>query len=508
MNKKIIINNIILLIISLIGFVFMLNILPAKGAVYSHDSVAYSYAAKSLINGDGIKYFGYKTPVIQWPPVYILILIIPIIFSIKISQFALVLNSLIFMVLIFISGKWMLSNLINKWLAYIGILFIFFSIPIIHISKHIWTEPLFILLVMVSIISFQKYKNTLSMKWLIISGLLSASCWLTRYTGIVVLITCCIIILVRIKPIKKKIKHLFTYGIIAALPMLLWVLRNFIISRTITGGRTSKITPIVNNINKSLHIFYSWFIDKNYKKMLIGIIILVVIIMTSIILICIRKKQKKFIAYLQKGCTEYFLFAILYYTVIIISESRYAIDPINNRLLSPVFIPILFVVLLIIDALINQFEKNKKILYIINPGIILALLLIVNYPVRYHINNMKKFHNVEEGIAYSNYIIDNETLKYIEHGTYTKDTILFSNNPTILTYHTDIDSRWMPKKEGIKLYDIDSFNNSIKQIKEVYIVWFGDKNSTFLYTINDISKIYQLKLIKKLTDGYIYKIIK
>ena len=47
--------------------------MPQTGAIYTHDSQSYDYAATTLLKDGQMKYFGYDTPIIQWPPLYILI---------------------------------------------------------------------------------------------------------------------------------------------------------------------------------------------------------------------------------------------------------------------------------------------------------------------------------------------------------------------------------------------------------------------------------------------------
>lgn len=507
--KNRIIHYIPLCIIVILVFVLLLKILSLGGALFTHDSVAYSYGAKSFLEGNGLVYFGYKTPIIQWPPLYVLLLIIPVGLGLELSKFILIMNCLIFLVIIFVSGKWLLDNLKSKWLLYIGMLFILFSIPMIHISTYIWTEPLFILLFLLAIISLQKYLNGESLKWLIIAAILSALCWLTRYTGIVLLFTNCVILIIKQKPIKLKVKRILIYSIISGLPMTLWVLRNIFLSQTFTGGRFTQLTPIMVNVKRTLHIFYSWFSALDFKLGLIGILLLVVIILMSIILVCIQKKVKNMISELDYAWMTFLVFIIAYSVVIIYSASKVAMDPLNNRLWSPIYIPSIFVVFFVIDRVIYQLKSHNKIITNgVQIGILLALILIISYPIKYYLFDWDTFNLSKEGIANSDIIKNSETLWYLQVNDFPEDTMIFSNNPTIITYCTDIDSRWTPKKKGIALYNYNSFEESIINSEHLYIVWFGNKNCPGLYTINDISKNYEVQLVKQLDDGIIYKIIK
>ncbi|MCT4599172.1 MAG: glycosyltransferase family 39 protein [Vallitalea sp.] len=499
--------NLILGISSVFGFILLLNILPKVGAIYTHDSVAYTYGAKSLLNGQGLKYFGYKTPIIQWPPLYSLLLVIPTAIGLEISRFVIFFNSFLFAFILFISGKWFYEHLKSKMLVYLGVIFIMFSIPIIHISRFIWTEPLFILLLITSLICFEKYLEKYSMKWLIISGLISSICWLTRYTGITVLITCCLLILIYRKSIKNKLIDLFIYGSLSAIPMAVWVIRNIILSNTITGGRTIKRTSIINNIKKTLHIFYSWFTGEEFRISIIGIISLTLIVIISIIILIMRKRSKEIIRGCNKGFIEFLIFSMLYFIILIHSASKYAMDPLNDRLWSPIYIPLIFVTFYIIDIIVNNLIiDNKLLIRCFKISVYISLIIIVSYQIKYYISNRHSFHLCKIGTAYSEHVTNSETIHYINNNSFEDDAIIFGNNPSILTYHTDFDSRWTPKKNGIEIYGFDQFEQTIETSNNLYIAWFGDTNSNTFYTINDISKHYSVELVKKLSDGVIYRI--
>ena len=105
---------IFLLAISLLGVIIILVNTSKLGPGISHDSVAYIYAAKSLLNGDGYAYFGYTSPFIQWPPLFPTILAAANGIGMDVLTASRIINAIVFGWIIFFSGLWLLKNIRNK----------------------------------------------------------------------------------------------------------------------------------------------------------------------------------------------------------------------------------------------------------------------------------------------------------------------------------------------------------------------------------------------------------
>ena len=75
------------------AFILVFFCMPQTGAIYTHDTQSYEYAASTLIESGTMKYFGYDTPIIQWPPLYILILAVIKLLGISVAEGAAWLNA-------------------------------------------------------------------------------------------------------------------------------------------------------------------------------------------------------------------------------------------------------------------------------------------------------------------------------------------------------------------------------------------------------------------------------
>ena len=177
-----------LILLSISGFFLILYSISKYGPASTHDSVAYMYAAESLTKGNGFKYFGYDTPFVQWPPLFPIILSGISLLGSDLIMASGYFNAIIFTLIIF-SGYW-LMKVQKLYNTIAGTITILVSIPLSYVSKYIWSEPLFILLTLLFMISLDNYIYKSSLKSLLKRQYL-LPLHVTRYIGITAVITGC-----------------------------------------------------------------------------------------------------------------------------------------------------------------------------------------------------------------------------------------------------------------------------------------------------------------------------
>jgi len=195
--------------------------------------------------------------------------------------------------------------------------------------------------------------------------------------------------------------------------------------------------------------------------------------------------------------------------MLVYAESTVAMDKLNNRLWSPIFVPLLLIGIYFIDKCILMLEKKKGMLNkVIIYGFVCALVIVLFSPLKYTLSSMKAIHTSKRGIEYS-YYTKSEIYKYAKEYEFSENAIVFTNNPTEIEFNLKLDARYTPIKNGIELYGADKFMSSVEGSDSCYIIWFGDAESKgLLYSIEDIRQIYELSLIKQSIDGVMYKIVK
>ncbi len=183
------------LIAALIGFFLIQLFAKHSGIGVSPDSVTYIAATRHMLAGNGFKSFDFF-PVVDFPFAYPFFLtVISFLTRLDPVQFGALLNGFLFGTLLYICGG--IMNGFQKpssWYKRILLLCILFSPALQEVYSMIWSETLFLLLILLFIISITRYLEQSSLRWLLISAVVCALVCLTRYAGIFLWLTGCSII--------------------------------------------------------------------------------------------------------------------------------------------------------------------------------------------------------------------------------------------------------------------------------------------------------------------------
>ena len=521
-----------LVLIAACGVLLVLYSTSKYGSAITHDSVAYIYAAESILSGKGMQYFGYDSPLVQWPPLFPLILAGMKSAGVNLIFASAHFNGIIYALVILISGLWILKNTRNGIFAIIGSLALLASIPLYYVSRFIWSETLFIFFTLLFFISMDNYiektytkvplqKKTSeessteksSIKFLILASIFAALACLTRYIGITVVITGAMVLLIQKKKVFNRLLEIVLFGAISSVPTVIWVVRNYLLTGTLTGGRF----PSQNGINENIELFFKtislWIAptySENMAYLIIGIFIFIAII---IILICKINLTSQVSISASNNVNAnnnvnkiiiLLIFSIIYSVYLLLSASTVSFDSINNRLLSPIYIALILLMLFTIAAFIDIASKGKVNMILIT---ILAALLFsswIVYPLSEIRDDANYSYENGAGILSSKWWEQSPLIEYVRE--LPSDFVICSNCPDAVYIHSGKISRYPPKKEGLHWYGIRQFEKIVEENENVYIIWFDVDVGESIYNIQELQEYFRIEVIDKLYDGIIYSV--
>ena len=205
-----------------------------NGLGISPDSITYIDTASSLLEGKG--FFVGKSPMTHYPPVYPIILAISGIFNPDIVRSAHVTHALIYFMNASLFGIIIFLSTSRNLLAMIlGLLMFFSSKSILYIHSYAWSESPFIMFILISFLLLFLFLTRQRIIYLILASTSIGLAIATRYVGIALIPTIIILILLINKPVITRIKWAFTSLIIILVPILSWIIRNFIVAQTATN---------------------------------------------------------------------------------------------------------------------------------------------------------------------------------------------------------------------------------------------------------------------------------
>jgi hypothetical protein len=500
-------------ILSLIGATIILIATLRYGAGISNDSVSYIATARHIADGTGVISFD-NNPLVEWPPLYPAILgAFDFAFGMDPLSSAPIINTVLFGLIIFLSGVLFFKSLNSATLAFLGTASLLVSVPLTYVSMQAWSEPLFIILVVLYLISTKSYLEKADKTSLILLSLSVALACLTRYIGVILILTGFVsIMFFRHGNVKAKIRHLVFFTIVSSLPIGIWVFRNFSISGTLFGGRHSSIITFSQNISDTFATILGWYLPGGIAASPACLIMMsaVTVIFLSAFLYTVFVKEKK-VPTLQTHPFLRILFLLIavYVSFLVISSTMTATDSIGNRLLSPIVVPVYLLGLIFMEKLFEPlrplFSRKLAIL-------LLATGVIVFFAIPFNGITGKITNHLNQGYVYSNTTWGNsETIRYLlMHQSLASGGVVYSNQPEALYILTNFGVRLSPRKNYFNstqaTNDLSTFIASL-QPNGNYLVWFNG-SLNYLYTPEELKSFVVLEQKAKLRDGIIYFVSK
>lgn len=504
-----------LVILSLVGAGIILLSTKNYGAGISPDSVGYIAAARNIATGKGVITYT-NAPLILQPPLYPFILgTIDLFFGIDPLLSANIVNAILFGVTLYLSGQLLIKYFpLSPVFALLGTLCLLVSTPLVIVSLMTWSELVFIFFVILYFVSLFKYSEKKDIKSLLLLASSVALASLTRYIGVIFILTGLVsILLIQREVIRTKYSHIFIFLLVSTLPISIWVGRNYFLSGTLLGTRSLSLHPLGDNITytiKTMMLWYfpDWIVENRWLLAPSFIIIFI-----GAVIVCNRMKIS--IIKLLKPANSFIIFSLFviigYIGLLIFSSTTTNYDPINNRLLSPVVIPLTFLVLSAIEILYKSVKvrlNTKTIDYLIMIGI--TLFLIVSPAIattKQLIYHLQKGGDGYNGKSWRG----NHTVQFIRENDFS-DCTIYSNGADVLYLLADIIAKPIPARSSgaTILVNISSLKGTFPEENEACLVWFDQITPwrPYIFTPEQLATVTTLDEIMGLDDGTIYLISK
>ena len=364
--------------LALLGAALILARQVNYGVGFHVDTPLYISVARHLLEGEGFVQLTNKELYVKFPPLYPMLLAIASLFVFDPLDVAGPLNAAIFGLTIFAAGHYLRQRIHSRFLILWACLAILLSIPLTSIAYFAMSEPLFILFVTLSLLHTDNFWGQGKHSSLLWAAVFTALACLTRYMGLTLPMTIGPLLLFqRNTALVAKMKHIAAYTLISVFPVALWMLRNSLISRSPTGDRPASDSTLPYLLDSMLNTLSRWvFLDlplgefHRFAVVLTGLALLALAIAVGGIL---RAQQKVGTRPDWRPFSIFGSFTLIYLialigtlaTTALDSLATTALDSLGNRYLSPVYIPLLFTTVWVMDRFLC-YEQQRKLLGTIN----------------------------------------------------------------------------------------------------------------------------------------------
>jgi 4-amino-4-deoxy-L-arabinose transferase-like glycosyltransferase len=502
-----------LLMLSLVGVLLVVICTSRYGAGVTPDSVAYISTARNLLSGEGYARHDGR-PFVDWPPLFPTLLALIGLGGFDPADSVRYVNAISFGLTILVTGLWLLNNVRSPPLVLLGSVAILLSRPLIYVSAFAWTEPLFVLFVLLSVFVMQQFlRSGKPLSLLFLSAIFAALASLTRYIGVTVILTGLVALLLFNRNISTmtKLFRATLFAFISTLPLTAWVIRNYAVASTLAGERGLSPYTLMQELYFTLNTVSKWFLPPIILAILrILLIVLLFVLGIAIFPVLSRWNQDRWASINSLRIMPLVYFILLYTSGLIASATRIAFDPINHRLLAPIYVPFMLLVLFTIDNIAQSFSRMHFSKQALNAFLLIGFGLWLGYPFLYSGNLVINSIRNGAGGYSSKAWMNSELISYLRQHPLRGS--VYSNAPHAIYILTGMSARPSPSKHSrdssliSPADDFQQLKRSVTSGNDTYVVWFENEPLLSFYHIQELRSVFDLESVVKTSDGAIYLI--
>ncbi len=377
--------TLLLTALALLGMALILARQVNYGVGIGSDSIYYISVARHLLEGEGFVQLTNKELYVAWPPLYPMLLAAASLFVFDPYAVAGPLNAAIFGLTIAVAGHYLRQRIHSRFLIIWACLAILLSIPLTSIAYFAMSEAPFFLFVTLALLHTDNFLGQGKRASLLWAAVFTALAFLTRYMGLTLPMTIVsLLLLQRNTALMVKMKHIAAYTLISVSPIVLWILRNSLLSGSPGGHIPLPDLTLPQILDIILNTLSRWiFLDlplgefHRFAVALTGLALLALAIALGLSIIRAQQKVGTWtdwmpfsifgsfaLVYLIALIGTYIFgsFVLVHLIALIGTLANTALDSLrNSRYLSPVYIPLLFTAVWVMDRFL-RYERQRKLL--------------------------------------------------------------------------------------------------------------------------------------------------
>lgn len=480
---------------------------PGMGA----DSVGYVLAAKNFAAGNG---FVLSEGVILtwWPPLFPILLSAGPFFGFDPVGWAGLLNATFFGMAVFIASRWLQRHLKEIFLVFWATLAILLSPPLTTQASRVMSDFTFILFTLISLIHIEKFLSSRSNPPLVCAAIFTGLACLTRYLGVTLVCTGILLLFFTRETLLAKTKHIATYTLIAVIPTGVWLLRNTLLSEPIVGGREPSDLSLLDVSYDVIAVSTSWIVPGFSfgvtHPVLAGILVLAI----STALICVplvvlrdpETEPDRKLAIVVFGT-----FAAIYVTFLTAASIFVAFNRINDRLLSPIYIPLVFVGALTVDRWLPSIRRRGVP---VSDWCRWGLSLWLVYLAVINTSNIHfAVHHGTSIYSSKHWRASNLMQAIRQRLTDLPADRIYSNSPTLVYIHTGLHPGHFPIYRHSLPGPLREMRQTSLIVGDVYLIWWHQHPQPFdppEYSITELEERFlpDPRRVLDDSDGIVYRV--
>ena len=482
------------------------------GLGLSPDSVVYIGAARSLLAGHGFSLPAESalfSPITHYPPLYSSLLAVTGVVAADPLDGAIWLNVAAFTINIYLSGFLLFAALGSWQLALLGSLFTVTGFSLVQAHTMAWSEALFIMLELLSLLLLLRYLEKPRKQILLIASTVAGLSVLCRYAGFALVASGLTgILFLGARERRDKLTDALVFVGIAVLPVAFWGARNWHLGGN-AFNRTVSFHPTgLHQIFEVPGVLAGWF---SFWLLTFDarVILWLALMITGFVLSFCYLRQPRSIDLRRADALILVMVIVVASYMAMLSLSLAFLDaqiPVDSRTLSPIYVPsmILLIALSTRFVLIAGSRSHAGLCV----SICLALLLAAQLQSSvYWLQS-----NYQNGIGYAGRVWrESQTLNRLKR--MMPATVLFSNAPDVLYTLLNKPAVMIPRKTQPDtnlpnrqyLAQTAELRRWLKEERGLLVYFYRVDWRWYLPAAEELERTLGLDVVARENDGVIYQ---
>ena len=341
--------------IAALGAALVLVRVLAHGPRMDGDSIFYIAAANNLLDGLGFATLEGQAYANR-PPLFSALLAAAGLVSFAPLQAAGWVNAAALGLAIFFGGRWLSQKIESRFLAAWACLAIAFTPVVAKTAHYFWSEPTFILFTTLALLQVDKFLSASRRSSLIWAAVFTALACMTRYIGVTLIaFTLAALLFQRGTAMWEKLQRMAAYALVAAAPIGTWLIRNYLTTETLAGTRQPASRDLSENTQLILEVLTEWMPPTIAQGLgSIATSITSVLMLAMLVLV-----GQAFVRRPGEGTNFVVVnggFALFYIALMTAAVTSINLTAMDNRYLSPAYLPVLFTAVLVMDRILRRWR--------------------------------------------------------------------------------------------------------------------------------------------------------
>jgi len=473
------------------------------------DSTVYLSAAKSLAAGSGYRDFSGAQLTI-FPPVFPAIVAIISLFGFDIVTAARYVNAGVFGGLVTIFGVAMFATVRLRSLAAVATVTVLASPSLAYVTAYATSEPIYLLFSFIYLRLLATALSTANFRPLLWAAFVAALCVMTRYVGVTLIATGGLLLLVQPHiGFWFRIRRGLIFGVLAALPLAAWLLRNMLIKGNLAGTRLPSKATLSESIDQVTDTLASWLLpgvdlSNGLASWLVAVALIVLAGMLIFAFWQARPiENRRDFTHVLPEC----LYTVIFLVFLVVSSTILPLNPLHDRLISPVFLPLFFLGFIALDRIVVKLLPRFAYRHVaILPSVAISLWLIFLPLAKSYTDIERRLSNGAGGFATKAW--DIELMRYLK-GKKLRG-VVYCNSPEALYHHTGIICIATPSLRNygtsidVSEQQIAGLHRSIKNHKAAFLIWFENYKNPYRASLPQLKKVLRLVPMRQFDGGTLY----